>query len=184
MNKKDYNSYLILGVVVLVVVFLFIFSLLRDNNEPVAENPIQQEGLLGDNHDGEKDKEDGEKDGSTPTISPQFTDEQILTSMVIGFNDEWINYVNSGSTELLNYVKEASELESDIMVFDTVGLTETLLDIQVKNVDIQGDTAYIYDYEKFSKVKDGVETIVEYDWVYTAKKVNGQWMLDSFQKAD
>lgn len=179
MNKKNYNSYLVLGVIVVVVVFLFVFGMLNGNKEdPLAEGNLIDGEITFVEDDNEENETD--TDEAEPTISTELTDHEILNALITDFNNAWITYVNEDSTDVLNYVEYNSDIHYDIMVFEKIGLTEELLEMTVNDIQVEGDIAYIYNYEKFRKVRDGVETLQEYDWVYTAKKVNGAWLLDSF----
>lgn len=181
MNNKNYNSYLVIGVIVLVVLFLFVFNLFNNREDPMANNQEYDGQLTFVDDSGEETE--GE-DETEPTINTDLSDEQMLGTLLTDFNNAWINYVNDDALAVFDFVNDDSEIRYDVMVFDTVGVTEELLDMRIDDVTVEGDMAYITDYEKFKKVENGVETIVEYNWVYTAKKVDGIWLLDSFQPAN
>ena len=110
-----------------------------------------------------------------------MTDKEILTEIIHGFNEAWIDYVNEGATDLFEYTRTDAQIEADLLKLNVEGLQQELMEIQVNDIVIDGDIAYIYDYERFRKVKDGVETFKEYNWVYTAKKVDGKWLLEGYE---
>ena len=107
---------------------------------------------------------------------------KILEELIKDFDNAWLGYVNFNSQEIWQYILPGSNIEDSIKSFDSVGIKEEFLDITVKDIKIEGDKAYIRVFEKLSKIKDGTETIRDYNWVYEALKMNDRWLLTDFTK--
>ncbi|WP_461206865.1 TcaA NTF2-like domain-containing protein [Clostridium sp. DL1XJH146] len=108
--------------------------------------------------------------------------ENILKDLIINFDNAWIEYVNDGSQNIYNYIVPGSEVDKDINNFNRNGTKEEFLDIEVKDIEIEDNNAYIKVYEKIKKIENDKETIKEYNWIYHCPNIDEEWLVSDYTK--
>lgn len=150
-----------------VIRFMDIFT----NGGEISSNPDES-------HESDETNGTDESNGNKPNISSK----DGLKKLIFDFNYAWVDYVNNGSKKVYNYIVPKGDIERIANNFDREGVKQQYIDIQVKDVDVDGNSAYIKVYEKLNVNRKGKAYIKEYNWVYEAQKRDGEWLLKKYTK--
>lgn len=114
---------------------------------------------------------------------PLPEDDQVtIENLMYDFNSSWVDYVNNGDEKVFDFVVKDEGAYKNMKSVNPKGLTEEFLQLDIKYVDIDGSNAVAGVHEKIKKIKNGKETVVEYDWIYSLKKDDGSWKIVSYKK--
>ncbi len=118
----------------------------------------------------------------TPMIDvPDISeDQEAIVATLRAFNDAWIRYVNTGASDVFTYLNPGSSAYSRIANANVNNLTEELLELELKNVTVDGSRGTVEAYEKFKKNRSGEVTIATYRWLYRLVEVDGDWLVDDY----
>lgn len=110
------------------------------------------------------------------------SDQDMVENTLFDFNTAWIDYINTGDELVFDYVVPNGQAYKNMKSVNREGLKEEFLQVDVKEVNVDGSTATAAVHEKIRKTKDGNEKIVEYDWIYTFEKIDGSWRILGYKK--
>ncbi|MCT4634191.1 MAG: hypothetical protein N4A76_15890 [Firmicutes bacterium] len=110
------------------------------------------------------------------------SDEDMVKNMLFDFNTAWVDYINTGDELVFDYVVPDGQAYKNMKSVNREGLSEEFLQVDIKNVNVDGSTATAAVHEKIRKVKDGSEKVVEYDWIYSFEKMDGSWRILGYKK--
>lgn len=112
----------------------------------------------------------------------ESTDVDRIKGVIFKFDELWIDFVNQGETELLTYVYSGSPVEAMINNYTRDDTKQKYLNIEIKDVKINGATADVRVYEKIQQTKGEEIQIFEYNWVYHLMKNGEQWYVHSYDE--
>jgi len=101
---------------------------------------------------------------------------------VLRFNEEWLDYVNNGNTDVYGSVLKDSEAYEDIKKFDRNGLTEKFKTLEIGEVRKYNDNYYVWTHEIIEELRNGKTTTREYNWIYKLKKIEMDFKLVDFTR--
>lgn len=157
------------------------------------EDPVDETSDMTNDTDEAEDTTDAEAtdesndtgdDTSDETSTPvETTDEKaVVKSTLESFNAAWIKYVNNGDQTFFDYVLKGGQAYNNAKGFDSTGLTEKFLTMDVNQVTVNGKVATAKVFEEIEKTKDGQVTVVKYNWLYELVKVDGKWLVKGYTK--
>ncbi|QRN84708.1 zinc ribbon domain-containing protein [Clostridia bacterium] len=111
-------------------------------------------------------------------------EKQAVVQTIRDFDEAWIEYVNTTASGVFNYLNPGSVAYSRLANANVSGLKEELLELELSNVEVDGNKASVEAYEKFKKNRSGEVSIVTYRWLYELEKVDGEWLVDDYSKID
>lgn len=109
------------------------------------------------------------------------SDVDQVKGTIFKFDELWIDFVNQGNKDILNYVIEDSPVKSMIDHYSRDNSKYKYLSIEVGNVTISGNEALAEVYEKMQQEKEGVTEVLEYKWQYKLVKKGEQWLVHSYE---
>lgn len=109
-------------------------------------------------------------------------EEAAVRQAIENFNDAWIKFVNENDQSFFDYVTTSGVAYKNAKNFDSTGLKEEFLVMQVNQVTVNGSTATAKVREEIEKTKDGDVSIAKYNWLYNLVKKDGQWLVDGYKK--
>ncbi len=140
------------------------------SNEGVESSSTSQEG---------EGQINGVPISTAPDRDPQ-EDERQLRDLVQSFNKAWVAYVNEGTREIENFITPDG-FASKVVAQYKRGISKQRFDEMVVNrVTIQGDVANLRVYEKIVKITGEEEEVLEYHWIYEARRVDGEWKIHGY----
>ncbi len=129
---------------------------------------------------GEEDEKDNAESPDLNVINED--EEEKVKEAIKNFNNSWISYVNDGDESFFNYVNKDSSAYKNAKKFNSEGLKEEFLSMELSDVNINGNTATITVYEEIKKTKNEEVKIAKYNWIYTLVKKDEKWLVDSYKK--
>lgn len=114
-----------------------------------------------------------------PTISAG--DQDQIKGTIFKFDELWIDFVNQGSKDILNYVEKDSPVKRMIESYNRDQSKYKYLSIEVEAIEIVGAQAYAKVYEKMQQDNANGSTVLEYKWRYKLVKQGEQWLIHSYE---
>ncbi|BEP28933.1 nuclear transport factor 2 family protein [Helicovermis profundi] len=111
-----------------------------------------------------------------------FVEKEKVSKLIIDFDTAWIRYINNSDKSVFDYLYSSGKAYSIIQNYKNVEFTEKFLKINVDKVEIDGNNAKAYVYEKLEKNTSGKIKVYEYNWIYILKKINNVWQIDYYVK--
>lgn len=106
-----------------------------------------------------------------------------IKGVIFKYDELWIDFVNHGDTEIMNYVAPGSAVENMISNYVRDETRQKYLSIEIGEIQVVGSEATVKVYEKMQQDRDTVSEIFEYNWVYHLKKNGEQWYITSYEAA-
>jgi len=132
--------------------------------------------------EGSETVEEGDEDSEVSEEADLEQQEKEAVKVTIyDFNNSWIEYVNENDQEVFDYVVKGGKAESNARKFNRKNLVEEFLEMTVNEVYVNGDEATVNVYEKIKKEKSGTVNVVEYNWRYFLRKIDGVWLVDKYE---
>lgn len=150
------------------------------NDEDQVDNTETTEDSTTDS-DTTDNTTDNASDSATET-DDKAAEEAAVKKAIEQFNDAWIELVNNNNQEFFNHVTTNGVAYKNAKNFDSTGLTERFLVMNVNSVTVTGSTATAKVREEIEKTKDGEVTIAKYNWIYDLVKKDGKWLINGYKK--
>ncbi len=104
-----------------------------------------------------------------------------IKGVVFKFDELWIDFVNQGSIDLMDYVVEDSPVSEMIKNYIRDDTRQKYLSIQIADVNVNGTNADVKVYEKMQQTGKEEVQIFEYRWIYHLQKKGEQWYIHSYE---
>jgi hypothetical protein len=156
-----------------------------ENKEEIKEEIIKfMDRFTNDGKESSNTDESSQSNGTDNSSGDNrnISSEDKLKQLIFDFNYAWVDYVNTGSKKVYNYIVPKGDIERIANNFDREDVKQRYIDIQVKNVEIEGNSAYLKVYERLNVNRKGKDYIKEYNWLYEAQKIDGEWLLRKYTK--
>lgn len=161
----------VLVLILMVAVGVYFLNTALFNDEEIVQEDVENVGVI---------EEEPTMETNSSTEVP--TDQEALKQLIKDFNDAWIEFINHDNTQIFQYIVPGSEVEENILNFNKQGLKEEFLVMQVGDIEIVGDKAYIKVYEEIKQIRGGTSTVKRYNWIYEADKSSGIWLIRNYTK--
>lgn len=111
----------------------------------------------------------------------QSADESVLEKIygtLIGYNSAWIDYVNDGKEDCLDYLKADGGAYRSASSFDKVGrIHENFEELVLGEVLVNGEYAYVFDRERIFVKSDEGSSTQNYSWIYKMVLVGDEYKI-------
>lgn len=116
-----------------------------------------------------------------PEDTVNSSDVDQIKGTIFKFDELWIDFVNQGNKDILNYVQTNSPVRKMIENYVKDQSKYKYLSIEVGKVEIIGSEAYAEVYEKMQQDSSNGTEILEYHWKYKLVKQGEQWLIHSYE---
>lgn len=117
----------------------------------------------------------------SPEATVNTGDQDQIKGTIFKFDELWIDFVNQGSKDILNYVQNDSPVRRMIESYSRDESKYKYLSIEVESVEIKGTEAFAKVYEKMQQDSANGTTVLEYKWRYKLVKQGEQWLIHSYE---
>ena len=109
-------------------------------------------------------------------------EKQLVKDTIESFNYAWIDYVNEDNQTFFDYVTKNGVAYRNAKNFNSDGLKEVFLKMNITSVVVNGNVATAKVYEEIEKTKNGEVKIAKYNWLYDLQKIDGKWLINGYTK--
>lgn len=120
------------------------------------------------------------EEGAKEQLEAHATDEEQVTMLIHAFNQAWIDYVNEGTRAIDQYVTEDGFASRVVEQYKRGISRQKFEEIRIDDIRIQDDLANVKVYERILKITGEVEEVLEYHWIYEARKVDQTWLIHGY----
>lgn len=117
----------------------------------------------------------------SPDSTVNASDIDQIKGTIFKFDELWVDFVNQGNKDILNYVKTDSPVRKMIDNYVKDQSKYKYLSIEVGKVSIVGSEAFAEVYEKMQQESNGSTEVFEYRWQYKLVKQGEQWLIHSYE---
>lgn len=110
------------------------------------------------------------------SVSASDDEMKTVTNIINRFYVLWVNYVNTGDSEIFDLIKEGTGAYNNAITYRQKNLTESTEKIEVNDVRKTGNNYFVWTHEIIHEYTD-VDTRREYHWVYRVTEENGKYYV-------
>ncbi|MCM1990768.1 TcaA NTF2-like domain-containing protein [Oceanirhabdus seepicola] len=111
---------------------------------------------------------------------------QEIENAYTGFNNSWINYVNTNDKNVFNYIVKGSKVYNITKTYkekpEYVGIKQKFNVMDIKDVREGKDSYYVWAHEVIHETKGAVVNNWEYHWIYIIKKSGDDYLVSEYFK--
>jgi hypothetical protein len=151
------------------------YSLARVNGNPLED--FKFEPKYEKDEDGNLVSKFGEDSKLYKAEAPQ------VAYAIRNYDNAWVGYVNSGSRKIFKYLVEGSKAYNAVKNFESDGVRQRFDKVEINKITFETrKRAKAIVSERIIKVQPGEDVGIEYMWMYSLKKADGEWRIDSYSE--
>jgi len=111
---------------------------------------------------------------------PNEDDLVALNDLIMEFNGAWVKFANDKDMGILEFVTNDGDAYEIIQKFPAGTMTLSFELIDIGDIKVEGNRANLHVHEIIKKVVPEKTEMLEYFWLYEARKIGDQWVVHSY----
>lgn len=112
--------------------------------------------------------------------NPVYYDQSIVGT-IIAFDSQWIDYVNGGSSSVLDLIKKDSKAYQNAVSYSKIGkIKENFNLLEIGEIRQGSQGFYVWVHEELQITEQGTITDKKYNWIYYLEPVDGKMNIVNY----
>lgn len=105
---------------------------------------------------------------------------EAIMSTIISYNSSWIDFVNEGKKDVLNYTKKGGAAQLNVLNFGKKNFTEKFIKLELGEIRKGKNGYYIWTKENINVIEGTQTSSVEYSWIYYLEEIDNQFKIVAY----